>query len=388
MSLQALLDTLNLQNFGPALAPVGQPVTFGVVPDITRVSITEVRMVDVALDFIGKGVIFPNTDLNDSAVTGALPFFNFTTVPPSTGNGVQGLIGRLRGQMPVAVPTEVLPQVQVSWRVTDAVGNDLIASGDAVAPSGLGNRSLEVLFVPEFVELTTTLTDPGFSVRRISAEVRLSAGGTTVGPRTLGPVEIRVPRVPLPTLLTMCVHKPYHGPTLILVPGNSALPDLGGLTGRVQALQALLNPIRTLARLAALIGGLDLLKRVLDQEPHVHFRKTDAIGNLNDITLVQRAWYQNDTEAEDELSSMFLITARDRGVECFNARKFSDGEGKFTLRAGTLFCAGIRDLHHKRPVSEPAGTEIQINKEPPGGWFNPDRFGDELSSMRFLTVRD
>jgi hypothetical protein len=132
-----------------------------------------------------------------------------------------------------------------------------------------------------------------------------------------------------------------------------------------------------------LITGLDALTALLDNEPHISFRKTDSIGNLNNITLVQRSWYQNDTEAEDELSSLFMIGPRRRNAEFFNDRSFDDGEGKFTLTIGVESFAGIRDLHRKHPVSEPSGVEISVDRDPPGGWFNPDDFGDDLSSVRF-----
>lgn len=385
MALTDILNSLSLQPAGATTVQPGTPVSVGIVPDISQVRVTEVQLVDVDLDFIGKGVIFPNANPSDSTTTGSLPIHDLTTVPPSITPGVQGLIGKIKGKMPVAVPTDVLPRIEVTWQVTDTAGNDLIASGDALAPSGVNDVILNVLFIPEFEELTAS--PPGTSTRRVSATVRLVAGSTVAGPRTLGPIDILVPRLPLPTVLAMFVDRPYRGPALIMVPASSAVPDLGALTGKVQELQTVLNPVRSLARLAALITGLDELSALLANEPHIQFRKTDSIRNLNDITLVQRSWYElNDIEAEDELSSLFMIGPRDRAVELFNDRSFDDGEGKFTLTVGPELFAGVRDLHRSRPASEPTGSEIVIDRVPPGGWFDPDDFGDDLSSVRFVAA--
>lgn len=387
MALTDVLNSLSLQPAGTLTAQTGLPVSIGIVPDIAQLQLTNIELVDVDLDFIGKGVIFQNDDLSDSTVTGILPIFDLSTIPPSIDSGVQGLIGKLKGKFPVAVPAELQPTLDITWHVTDTAGNDLIASGDAIAPDGVTNTALNVLFLPEFVELTAT---PGLSTRRVSATVSLTAGGTTVGPRTLGPVDVLVPQVGVPTVLAMFVDKPYHGAVLIMIPGDSILPQsVGAVAGQIQQLQAALNPIRTLVRIASFITGLDALGAALANEPHISIRKTDGIGNLNDITLIQNSWYENDIEAEDELSSLLMIGPRGRAAEFFNDRDFGDGEGKFTLAIGTALYAGIRDLHHMHPASEPAGDEITVDKDPPDGfgWWSEDSFGDELSSVRFVTTR-
>jgi hypothetical protein len=386
MALTDLLNSLSLQPAGTTSATPGVPVSIGIVPDISQVRVTEIQLVDVDFDFIGKGVIFTTDDPSDPTRTGPLPLYNLTSIPPSVVPGVQGLIGKIKGKFPVPVPTDVLPRLDVTWRVTDTAGNDLIASGEAVAPSGLNQVALSVLFLPEFVELTSGLGTPGTSVRRVSATVSITAGTTSTPPRTLGPIDVVVPRVALPTVLAMLVDKPFRGPALIMVPADSAIADLGALTGKLQELQNVLNPVRSVARLAAFLTGLDVLSTILGSEPHISFRKTDGIGNLNDITLVQRSWYENDTEAEDELSSLFMIGPRGRAAEFFNDRSFDTGEGKFTLTLGPELFAGIRDLHREHPASEPSGSEIVVDVDPPGGWWNPDIFGDELSSVRFVAL--
>ncbi|HKX84848.1 MAG TPA: hypothetical protein VJL58_11550 [Pyrinomonadaceae bacterium] len=384
MALIDVLNSLSLQPATPTNVQPGIPLSIGIVPDVSQVRTTEIQMVPLDLDFIGKGVIFPNANPADPTTTGPLPIQNLLTVPPSITPGVQGLLGKIKGNLPVAIPTDVLPRLDVTWQITDTAGNDMVASGDAIPSNGLNDVVLTALFLPEFVELTSGLGALGTSTRRVSATVTLTAGATVVGPRTIGPVDIIVPKLPIPTVLAMFVHKPYHGPTLIMVPADSAIPDLGGLAGQIQALQSALNPIRTIARLAALITGLDAITTLLNNEPHISFRKTDSISNLNDITLVQRSWYENDTEAEDELSSLFMIGPAGRAAEFFNDRGHDDGEGKFTFTVGPPLFAGIRDLHRDNPASEPLGNEIVVNHGPDGWWV--DTFGDELSSVRFLPL--
>ena len=375
MGYTELLNSLSLQP-SSTLAEIGVPITFTILPDLASVQVTEVRMVDVDFEFMAKGFVFANDDLDDVTTTGTLPIQDLVSNPPAVMPGVPGLLGRLRGQMPVAVPVDVAPRLEVTWAVRDERGRDLIARGDAVATAGPGGTSQTILFLPEVVELTSA-DDPGTTPRRVTATVTMFAGSTNVGSRTLGPVEIQVRRLAMPTILAMFLHKNYAGYILVVVPQETFIFSLGNVTGNVQALYNLLLPFATNARLGFVVEALATMHAALLSQSHIQFRKTNEIANLNDITLKSNTL--NDTEAEDELSSLLLVGPPERAVDFFNDRDFETGQGIFTLTTHEQLVAGVRDLHADFPSVEPVGASLLPRLQPPGG----DTFGDELSSLRF-----
>ena len=373
MGYAELLASLTLQP-SSTTAEVGVPVTFTIHPDLATVQVTEVRMVDVDFELMAKGFIFATPDLDDATTTGTLPIHDLTSDPAVVTPGVPGLLGRLRGKMPVAVPVDVAPRLEVEWKVTDERGRDLIAKGDAVATAGIAGTSQSVLFLPEVIELVND-DDPGMTPRMVSATVTMFAGSTNVGTRTLGPVTIQVRRLAMPTILAMFLHRNYTGYILIVLPEDTWISTLGWLTGKIQELHLVLLPFATNPRLGYVVEALALLHAALLAEDHVQFRKTNEIANLNDITLA--GGFFDDTEAEDEISSLLLIGPPKRAVDLFNDRSFGVFEGVFTLKTQEQLVAGVRDLHTDFPSVEPAGASLLRRGAP------DDDFGDELSSLRF-----
>lgn len=373
MGYAELLASLTLQP-SSTTAEIGVPVAFTIHPDLSTVQVTEVRMVDVDFEFMAKGFVFATPDLDDPTTTGTLPIQDLVSNPPAVTPGVPGLLGRLRGKMPVAVPVEIAPRLEVEWKVTDDRGRDLLARGDAVASAGAGGTSQSVLFLPEVIELIND-DDPGTTPRRVSATVTMFAGSTNVGTRTLGPVVIQVRRLAMPTILAMFLHRNYTGSILVVLPEETWISTLGWLTGKIQELHLVLLPFATNPRLGAVVEALALLHSALLAEDHVQFRKTDEIANLNDITL--SSGFFDDTEAEDEISSLLLFGPPDRAVDLFNDRSFGVSEGVFTIKTREQLVAGVRDLHTDFPSVEPVGASLLRRGAP------DDDFGDELSSLRF-----
>ena len=373
MGYAELLASLTLQP-SSTTAEIGVPVAFTIHPDLSTVQVTEVRMVDVDFEFMAKGFVFATPDLDDPTTTGTLPIQDLVSNPPAVTPGVPGLLGRLRGKMPVAVPVEIAPRLEVEWKVTDDRGRDLLARGDAVASAGAGGTSQSVLFLPEVIELIND-DDPGTTPRRVSATVTMFAGSTNVGTRTLGPVVIQVRRLAMPTILAMFLHRNYTGSILVVLPEETWISTLGWLTGKIQELHLVLLPFATNPRLGAVVEALALLHSALLAEDYVQFRKTDEIANLNDITL--SSGFFDDTEAEDEISSLLLFGPPDRAVDLFNDRSFGVSEGVFTIKTREQLVAGVRDLHTDFPSVEPVGASLLRRGAP------DDDFGDELSSLRF-----
>jgi hypothetical protein len=281
-------------------------------------------------------------------------------------------------------------QVQIEWSVSDdQAGTRPLAENVAfIAPAGLTNPDATFIFRPDTFELTTDPLPPPVP-RYLRARVKLSAGGTETGWRDLPPVPVLIPPLGLPTVLAMFLHADFQprsgddeGAVLVVVPGNSPIGSLAQLQPLLDQIDSVAATLSTFADFAAFVAGLSELTGALPPQPHAQFRSTNAIGNLNDITLIQRGFFENDTEAEDELSSIIFIGPSGKQVQCFNDRDLDSGEGALTLTVGPNFFSLVRNLDGKTPGSEPAGT-LHVDVAPPGGWFDPDKFNDELSSIRF-----
>lgn len=379
--LNALRDSMAVSLTSPADVELGRAVTATIVPPISGVSVTDLVPTPVNFSLVGKGVVFTNANPADPTVSGALPLIDFTTVPPSVDPGVPGVLGAVEGQLPVAV--QVPLRLEVEWSVRDEGGTTLAEGTDFLAPNGLESPDVIFVFLPHVVELTTDTPSAPLVRRLLHARVRLTAALTQTSWRDLPEVPLMVPGIAVPTVLAAFLHTNFHGAMLVMVPQSSLLSGAGQIVTVLNKLESALAPISSVVRFAAFLAGIQQLSAVLASEPRIQFRQTDSIGNLNNVTLIQRSWYENDTEAEDELSSMLLIGPTDRQAECFNDRSFKTGEGKFTLTLGDELFTAVRDLNSASPASEPSGDEIVIDRSPPGGWFDPDDFGDELSSIRF-----
>jgi hypothetical protein len=88
-----------------------------------------------------------------------------------------------------------------------------------------------------------------------------------------------------------------------------------------------------------------MINDAIDDVSAVIFTKEDSIGNLNGIDLDTAFIIGNDTEAEDELSSVILIGPPRRKVEAFNARHFSNSEGEMEIVVGRELLVLAADLH-------------------------------------------
>lgn len=192
----------------------------------------------------------------------------------------------------------------------------------------------------------------------------------------------------MPTVLALFLHPDFaprsgsdDGAVLLVVPTSSPLGSAEALDPILADLASLAGTLGSIASLAGFATGLGALRSGL-AKPHVVFRKADQIDNLNDIDLIQRSLLENDTEAEDELSSLIFLGRPGRGAHCFNERGRRTGEGDFTVSAGASLIALIRDLHSISPDVE-FGT-LTVGTVPPGGLFTASDFGDALSSLEFV----
>jgi len=375
----------------PATAQPGQAISTSLVPPLSLLHFTDIVQQPVSLDFIAKDVVFSNTNFNspafveDASITKIVPLFNLTSIPPTVdSSGTQGLIGKLKGTLPVAVPSEAAPTLAVVWKIQDEANNDLVDGSDFLAPNGLTNPTLDVVFLPAFSPFDGSAPPP--AKRKIIASVTLTAGTATFS-RDVGPVVVTIPSIPFPKVLALTRDTNFRGPALIMVPGSSAITTINHIKALLQPVRNVISALTTVARFAEMLLGIDTLASILDAT-NIAFSKADAVSNLNDIDL--ESGFFNDTEAEDELSAFVYIgppppvESTENAVEMFNDRSFRAGEGKFTVTTGISFVAVCNNLHFKTPAVIPASATLTVNNTPPGGWFNADSFGDALSSIRFL----
>lgn len=434
--MAATLDALNALASGFSIANVtpspGTPLQFVVrlVPPGAgkegplSVDVTETvsQLTDATLDigFLTKNVRFqdfpvtgdPST-LEGGTVIGGAPIADpeilagtFTSLidPFTEGDaarpGVPGILGRLKGtyQLPMDVTqtSTLAVQVEVQWHIRDETGNpiadvdwtDGTQSGTGQPPALTASEALADLtltFSAFFVELTAAPAP--VAQRSISASIRLSAGQVSTGFVDLPPVTVPVPAIPVPTVLLLFQDSKFKDNKLVVVPASSPIvdPAKDAIKTALDTLNSALGALGGAVGLASFfVGNLDTIKDAIDAAGNFVFRKTDSISNLNDIDL--EGGFFNDTEAEDELSSLIFVGPPRRKVQAFNARGFSDSEGEMEVTIGPELLVLAQSLHSNNPASDPAGR-IGVPKAPTGtrnlGFHDIRSFGDELSSLRF-----
>ena len=412
-SLQALASSFSASRTGSQTVTPGKPVGFKLTPaDTTQLQATDLVEGAVKLTWIAKNVRFNTATTEpsltnpadpfgagvlDSLIAGGMPAIVPKIVDaPALNNignqqlsGIPGQLSQLVGSFPI--PVQVPVQLSVKWDVLDERDNVVIeGSGTFFAPTGTSAPEASFVFAPQVVELTTDMSVPVVH-RFVRATVTLTAGPTSY-PFTLPKIPVDIPAIPVPTLAVFFLHTNFaprsgddDGAALIVVPNNSPLRSLAQLTPILQTLQNTVSSLSAIGGFASFLLGLDQLTGALPGQPHVEFRVADSanqISNLNDITLIQRGIFENDTEAEDELSSMILVGIPGKKISCFNDRDEDDDQGEFTLTTGVEMCALVRSLHSPNPAVSPSGASLHVDHDP-AGWFTSDSFGDELSSIRF-----
>lgn len=393
-ALATFLSSMSIVG-GSQPANSGAPLSFSLAPDPSSLTMIDIVDHPVSLDLIAKNVDFQNVTFADPAAPGVatpewiadavvqrLPGqFDLTKVPPTVDlNVVPGLIGKITGTLPVAVPRSIVPTMTVVWTIKDENGTTLVEGEAYSTVNGTNQPTLDIAFVPGLEEYTggaaTTVA------RTVEAHVTLTVG-TESSELTIGPVTVQIPTLALPRVIALTVDTNFVGPALILVPGDSPIAGLAQLQSMLQPVRNALQALATIAALADFILGIETLAAIV-QQTNVQFRAGNAFGNLNDITLVQNAWYSNDIEAEDELSSFIYLSPPPgpennppHSVVLYNRRHFDEGGGAMMIQTGKSFFALCRSLSHKHPPLIPDDA-VRTMVHEPGGNFN-----DSLSSILF-----
>lgn len=401
-TLQALESGFSATRVGPEVVQPGQPVQVRLSPSVLDLQhVTELLTGELSLTWITKDVLFKDHEIEpafaaspfDPAVLTSLLERGMPARLPVAGSivqteelkGVPGQLAQLAGTVPVPVSTEVAVEVRVKWTVHDETGAEVApGSPDFSAPQGTTRPEVSFVFAPQTVELTVDTLIPTVQ-RSVRATVTLLAGATQ-HMFSLPDIPVVIPAIPIPIVAVFFMHSNFTaGAAFIVVPDNSPLKALEQLQALLDTVQSTLAPLSSIAKFAAFLLGLQQLSNALSAQPHVQFRVTRdyAFNRFDKVRLIERDW-ASDTQAEDELSSMIFVGPELREVECFNARNTNPKEGHFILTIGSELHALVRHMHAVNLSVEPPGAIFALMRRPPGGWFGPDHFGDNLSSMRFL----
>lgn len=383
--------------------PGGFAFASTVAPKPGQVDVTDVINGAVDLTFVTKDVRFADAKSEpslapaalDPKILGGIPLGGITPI-----TGVGGILGQLKGTLPLLDQAKVWVTLDVVWTVLDEAGNPLasdkwsVTTGTLIDDAGtkkIRGTDIVVAFLPEVVELTANNPVPAPTTRKLRAHVKLTAGGQTFE-RDLPDIPLPVPRLAIPKVLAAFLHTNFQardgdddGGVLVMVPANSPLRSIQQLNSTLSALQTAVTSVKSFATFATFLLGLNELVGALAAQPYFAFAATDEISDLNDITLIQRSWWENDTELEDELSSMIFIGPAGKVVDCFCETDFDDENGRFKLTVGPNFATLVRSLHADHPDSEPPGM-VNVLVEPTHVLIDDDNltFGDWLSSLKFL----
>jgi hypothetical protein len=268
----------------------------------------------------------------------------------------------------------------ITWSVHELPSGTALSEGGAFhAENGLNGAGVALRFRPEVVELLTAAPAP--IARRLRAKVVLSAGQETAARTLVADVDVFALRVP--SLLALFRNAGFSaaddGAALLVAPGSSPLTSLSAAVSAVESLHAAAQALSVFARFATLAARVNTLVNALHAHPaeHVRFVRTDALANLNTITLIQRGPLANDIEAEDELSSLILLGPAARRARLFIRRDFDQTAGRLDVGVEDENIVLISNLDAKHPSTVPAGR-AQVIVAPTG----TKTFSNELSSLQ------
>ena len=374
--------------------PPGKPAKVDIPIPETALEVTEMLTRTLSLEWLGKDVRFFNPDLLPQPLRASLqapgqvirqavslPFvrqFLELVVP-----GTKGDVGQLAASFQTPIGTAVPVSFEWRWSVTDAAGTTLSAAqGDFLSPQGLTVPQTSFLLRPPVRKLE--LKDYSLTTYEVQGGVKLQAGAIDTGWLDFRPIPFLIEPLQVPTVLALFVNRNFQtladdtwGATLVVVPEGSPLlafdtlfTMLNGVGTALQSLGSLLSITPLGAAAAGIVGPIAA-------ESHRVLAVQDDIANLNDWTLIQREWYENDTEAEDEISSLILVGVPGTTVRLYNARNFGQNEGVLEVKTGPEGYVLIRNLDAPTPVTEPAGKAVPVVPSP---W---NSFRDTFSSLRF-----
>jgi hypothetical protein len=392
--LRGVFQQMSAAPTGATQLPPGQPARVNIPIPETALEITEMLTRTLSLEWLGKDVRFFNPELLPQPLRASLqapgqvirqaitlPFVRqlLELVVP----GTKGDLGQLAASFQTPVGTAVPVSFEWRWSVKNAAGTTLSAAqGDFLSPQGLAVPQTSFLLEPPVRKLE--LKDYSLTKYEVQGGVRLEAGAIDTGWLDFPPIPFLIEPLHVPTILALFVNRNFQnyaedtqGAVMIVVPEDSPLGSLQPLIDALRGVGTALQSLGSLLTLTPLGPAVSTIISPLSGATFQLMARQDDIANLNDWTLIQREWYENDTEAEDEISSLILVGAPGTTVRLYNARSFGQNEGVLEVSTGPEGYALIRDLDAATPVTEPAGRATAVVPSP---W---NSFRDTFSSLRF-----
>jgi len=301
-------------------------------------------------------------------------------------------------------------ELRVTWDIFELVNGNrvkLTEGQDYQSPSAAGLSRAFVLAPLHVTEYTGE--KPPASPYFITATVTVVANKiVTLPPSTTqvtsAPTAVDVPlsllALEVPKVFVLFLDNNFGGAAAIYFPKSTVFQGSSGDAqakifegaGRIlDTYNTSLTRLAFVSWFASYMTGLQELRKVRDL-PHIDVKeRKDSEKNLNDDDFIHRPWYSsfNDTEVEDESSSLLLLGPPGVGAQFFQDRSFKGGE--FDVLTGAPRVAGgnqppldyapailVRDFKVVE-TSEPAG-KVKIVKTF-GTNKNPN---DRLSSFKWV----
>lgn len=333
--------------------------------------------------------------------------------------GTPGFIGNIKGTIPfletVTETTELPLSLQVRVRICDADDNVIPTTGlswsEPEGTSGTGGEfsflipnfsechEVNLDLVPIFRELTTgnaafTGNTPSIETinlltsnfGKIKISLRIVSTTTILASSDwvdLPELPLPIPQISMPTVAMFFQHPDFDGIALAIAPSTSiiSVPDdilalLNNLIDVMQIVDGSFPPSFLLpdyvVSIRDAIRDSNIVLRIGDEIPKldsIHLRTEDFAG----IDFLAE-----DTDADNEFSSMLFIGGPFRQLQCYNAKFFNvPDEGQFNINlgnTGTDLAVQIPDMRNM--ISEPIGRVDII-------YPHNNRWDDRMSSVRF-----
>lgn len=432
------LDNIGVELTDISLAPSGQPgqERLELTLDANNLpgsppGVTDLRLVSKSVEFSPlnppTGTTASNIDTNEAALRALPHIIHNSALTPTLSTNVKGLLSRLTGTVrqveklsggitgsiaghitgritgtirnlkgSVKAPKllDSPPAVTVEWTVEDGSGKKLTENTDFVL---LDNTTLtspapSVMFLPVFTELSAGVDL--IARRRIFCKVKVTVGENEKE-HLLGPVDILMPKIQLPTILVMAdnVITPGGNPgaVLVAVPSQSLL-TLDQLSDKLRAVEAVLNRLKDISQFAGFDDTVTELKLIIEliANPNIRtpsFLKEDGVMDLwyvmrepgGFLNLSYKSW-------EDCITGLIMIGPPGRAARFYNAKDFWERLGAFEIVLGLKAVARISDLTPSTPTCEPMGVGGCIFRQrwdPP-----PSSFSNIISSYQFLPLQN
>ena len=296
--------------------------------------------------------------------------------------------------------------IRVRWEVLDDQGRPRRAGHDfeVRTNSGQSIQQPDILIAPPIAEFGTAAASLP-ATNQIVAHVTLTAtppGGQPVSrSASTSPTPVALLPIPLPTVAAFFRHEDFRHPVPVDDPGSLsfdstdagavvvALPqdsgvtqeDIGPVLRIVNDVRTIMDRLRTLASIAELLTGVELLSTALSEQALIQVRIRNQVGDMSDIIWQEEEFATIDTidsdlRAGDRVTSMLLVGLQGRRVDAFQHDSF--GGMRVTMAVtGPAGWIALRDLR-ERATFKSEGSGAVLDRSHPDKDFN-----DRMSSYRW-----